>query len=132
MLLSLRFLNDVKDENSFEFAESPTINAGSAQDLYFQLVDRSKDTPEQGFVPGYRRYMPADDATVTVTFGHIDDTRKITRLASQPHPKDPSIWSVSILSTDGLKGTVPVKIVLNESGATKTAQLLPGMLLRAV
>lgn len=124
MLLNALFLQDVGDVNTFSYATDLLVGEGDASVIYFQLIDASAFRPEKGFVPGGRRYMPANGATVTVTFGNVDDAKKVTRVASQPFVKDPSIWSVNILSTDAISaGSVDMKIVLNESGTIHTGKV---------
>jgi hypothetical protein len=130
MLLSARFLADVSNVNSFHYTTSPKMAEGDAGSLYFQLVDAGRTCGDEDGEGPMFRYAPPASSTLTVTFGAIDDEKKVTRLASQPFPLDPSIWMVSILSTDGLKGTVPVSMVLNESGTIRNCTARMGLLLR--
>jgi hypothetical protein len=130
MLLSARFLIDVAGVNSFEHSVQLEFFAGDAQTIHFQLVDGSLDRAEQGFSPAGRRYMPVAGATLQVTFLNIDDASKITRFATQPFAEDPSIWSVPLLSSDPLKGTVGLQFTLAEPSRTLTAKFLSGIVLR--
>lgn len=124
MLLSALFLQDVGDVNTFSYTTDVTFGLGDATVIYFQLIDASVFRPEKGFVPGGRRYMPEDGATVTITFGNIDDAKKVTRVASQPFDEDPSIWSVNVLSSDAIQaGSIDFKLVLNEGGTIHTGRV---------
>lgn len=148
MLLSYRFLNDVAGVNNFEVAAAIEINAGDAQDLYIQLIDAALDRTEQGYIPSGRRYMPSVGASLVVTFTNIDTgptvangfetaTRinpsvpaKVIRTAAQPFAQDGSIWSIPVLASDPLNGTVQIKLVLVEPSRTLTVNPQPGMFLR--
>lgn len=131
MKLSLRFLNDVASVNSFEPADSFEFFAGDNQTLYFQLVDISLDRPEHGFNPAGRRYMPPATSTLQVTLSNIDDAKKIVRMATQPFPLDPSIWAITILPSDPVKGTVGLKLVLTEPGPRVfNSSHIPGVFIR--
>jgi len=130
MLLSARFLLDVANVNSYEHAAQLEFNAGDAQVIHLQLIDAALDRAEQGFSPAGRRYMPPAGSTLQLTMLNIDDAKKVTRFATQPYAQDPSIWAVSILATDPLKGSVSLKLVLAEPGRTLNASLVPGVLLR--
>lgn len=124
MLLSALFLQDVGDVNTFTYTTDIRFGEGDASVIYFQLIDASVFRPEKGFVPGGRRYMPANASTVTVTLGNIDDAKKVTRIASQPFSNDASIWVVNILPSDAISaGSVDFKIVLNENGVIHTGKV---------
>lgn len=130
MLLSARFLNDVGSVNSFELTNQLEIYAGDGQTLYFQLVDASLDRPDQGFFPAGRRYMPPATSGLVVTLMNVDDAKVVLRTATQPFAGDASIWSIPILSTDPLKGTVNWKAVLTEPTRILNFTSQPGVLLR--
>jgi hypothetical protein len=130
MLLSARFLIDVANVNSYEHAAQLEFNAGDTQTVHFQLIDGALDRAEQGFSPAGRRYMPPAGSTLQITMLNVDDAKKVVRFASQPFAQDPSIWAVSILGTDPLKGSVSLKFVLTEPSRTLNAQFVPGILLR--
>lgn len=132
MRLSARILQNVSGVNGFSYANQAEMTQGDTPTIYFQLVDASLDRPEQGFVPAGRRYMPAAGATLTVVLDSIDDSKKVTRVATQPFAQDPSIWAIPILSTDKIRGTVNMKLTLTESGQVTqgmaaTALLVAGM-----
>jgi hypothetical protein len=86
--------------------------------LYFQLVDASLDTDMQGYNPSGRRYMPATGSTMTVQLQNIDDSKVVTRTATQPFVGDASIWSIQILATDAVHGSPQMLLTLVEP--TKT------------
>ncbi len=130
MQLSARFLIDVASVNSYEVVPSVEWTVGDNQTLYFQLVDAALDRLEQGYNPPGRRYMPAATATVQLSMLNIDDAKKVVRFCSQPFPQDPSIWSVALLPTDPLRGTVSLKLLLTEPSRTLAANFTPGLVLR--
>lgn len=116
MLLSGRMLNDVANVNSFEPVETLKATENDTIDVYFQLVDKSLDTPQQGFYPSGRRYMPAAGATLQVVMQSIDGAKTLTRFAVQPFTQDPSIWRLPVLSSDKIKGTYNLQLTLTEGG----------------
>jgi hypothetical protein len=99
------------------------MTEGDSLDVYFQLVDLSRDRAVDGFVPEGRRYVPAAAATLTVVLQNIDDARKVTKTATQPYSQDPSIWKFSISSSDTIRGTVNAILTLTE-GSKVTKGLL--------
>jgi len=118
MLLSARVLNDVASANSFEYADEAKWTEGDPVTLYIQLTDASLDTAMAGFQPPGRRYLPATGATLTVQLQNIDDSKVITRTATQPFAGDGSIWSVQILSTDAIHGSPQMLLTLVEPTRT--------------
>jgi len=128
MKLSARILKDVNGVNSFRRADQAEFTAGDALTVYFQLIDTSLDRADEGFVPAGRRYVPAAGAALTVVLDHLDDARKITRVATQPYAQDTSIFAISILATDVLSGTVNLKLDLNEGGVHTYGMLQPALL----
>ncbi len=117
MQLSARPLIDVSGVNSFTITDQIKFSEGDATTIYFQLIDASLDTVGKGFNPAGRRYMPVSGATLSVDVDNIDDAKKITRSATQPYTLDPSIWAVTILSTDDIgAGTISIKLTLTQSG----------------
>lgn len=128
MKLSARPLINVVNINSFNETEELEFHVGDATTFYLQLVDLDQRPACYNYNPPGRRYMPAVGATLSVTFQNIDSAKQFTRSASQPYAQDSSIWSVPILSTDPIAGTVTVKCVLTESGATKTFTLQAAVL----
>lgn len=114
MLLSARILVDVASANVFRHAEAAQFTEGDGPTVYFQLLDKSLDRADEGFNPTGRRYMPAAGATLQVTIGGIDTAKTVIRSATQPFPLDPSIWAVTLMSTDPLKGTYDLKLALTE------------------
>lgn len=119
MILSARFLTNVGSVNDFQYEQQAEFVEGDAFDIYFQLIDASRDRTEDGFKPSGRRYMPAAGALLTAVVDNIDAARQISRSCTQPFPQDPSIWRMSIMASDGIKGTSNLKLTLVESGVTK-------------
>lgn len=114
MLLSARILTDVTGVNSFGHAQQAVFTEGDGPNIYFQLIDQSLDRSEQGFNPPGRRYVPASGATLECILHNLDDAKKVQRFASQPFTQDPSIWVLTLLSTDKVRGTVDLLLTLTE------------------
>lgn len=114
MLLSVRTLNSCSSVNSWDWATEATWTQGDSFSWYFQLIDLSRDSTRDGFDPAGRRYAPAAGAALTATLMSLDDGVKVVRTASQPFAQDPSIWRLSVLSTDQLRGTVDLLLMLSE------------------
>ncbi len=114
MLLTAQFLNNYVNVNSFDVGTYTTLTEGDSPTLYLQLVDATNDG---------LRYVPAAGATLQVTIDNINNARRFVRFASQPATGDSSIWSFPILSTDGILGTVSLKLQLTE-GAKVTNCIL--------
>ena len=132
MLLGARFMNNVASVNAFDWALQTEMTEGSGPvTVYFQLVDKSLDRDDQGFrnFATGRRYMPASGATLQVILKNIADAATLTKVASQAFPtSDPSIWSFQIASSDLVKGTVSMTLVLTE-GSKVTKALVPAGIL---
>jgi hypothetical protein len=124
MTLGVRFLTAVGSVNIFSYATQVDANSGEAFDVYFQLIDKDQHQVSQGFTPGGNRYMPAVGATASVDVKNIDDSKKFSRAATQPFSQDPSIWKMSLLSTDPLSGTVSLKFKLTEGAVVRSVTLL--------
>lgn len=114
MLLSARMINDVSGVNAFTPVSVLEFTEGDAPTIYFQLVDLSKDKSEQGFNPPGRRYIPASGATLQCAIVHPDDTKKLTRFATQPFVQDGSIWALTLTTTDFVRGSVDLLLTLTE------------------
>jgi len=114
MHLSARVLKDVQSVNSFEADTELSWTEGDTLDIHLQLIDVSLDRALQGFQPEGRRYVPNAGATLSCVIENIDDAKKITRLASQPFANDGSIWRLSILATDVIRGTPQLRLTLTE------------------
>jgi len=123
MLLSCRILQDVSGVNSFEYTSQAEWTEGCPTTLYIQLINASLDKANQGFNPPGRRYMPASGATLSVTLESIDDNKQVTKTATNPYASDTSIWAVSILSTDTIRGSPQIRLTLTE-GSVITSGLL--------
>jgi len=117
MLLGCRFLTNVAGVNVFQYTAQAEMYAGDTQNLYIQLTDESVDRTEQGFMPRGRRYCPPATTTLSVKFKNLDDSKVVTRAATQAYPTlDASIWYIPILSSDPLNGTVTMEATLTEPG----------------
>lgn len=129
MILSARMLSDAQTVNSFKYVPILQAMQGDAYTVYFQLIDASQDLARDGFFPAGRRYIPASGATLTVTLDSIDAAKAITRIASQPtgFTQDASIWSVSVLATDTIRGTVPLRLTLTEGTKVTRGVLMPAL-----
>lgn len=114
MLLSARMLKDVASVNSFESDTQLSWTEGDVVTIYFQLIDLSLDRSDQGFMPAGRRYVPAAGATLSVVFENIDTAKTLTRVATQPFANDGSVWSISILAADTIRGTPQMRMTLTE------------------
>jgi len=123
MLLSAQPLKDVANVNSFEATDSISFTKGDSLVAYFRLVNADLDLTSEGFSPPGRRYVPAVGATLQVKLESIDDSKTISRIATQPFVGDASIWAVSILSTDTIQGTIQLRLTLTE-GSTVTRGVL--------
>jgi hypothetical protein len=123
MLLSARPLVDLNGINSWEPSTQWLMTEGDSTVLAMQLIDASLDRPDQGFMPSGRRYIPDPYATLVVMVESIDDNRKVQRIATQPFPQDGSIWTVTILATDPIRGSPQVRLMLTE-GSKVTRGLL--------
>lgn len=118
MLLSARMLNNVSDANSFEYGTQSRFMEGDTPYVYFQLIDVNKDG---NLKPQGRRYAPTAVATLTVVIKNVDDSKTLTKTATQPFTNDGSIWRFQVSSSDALRGTYSFKLTLTEnSGATTT------------
>jgi hypothetical protein len=96
MRLSAKVIKNYANINQFDYANQWTIRAGEPNTLYFQLVDLDQDS---------LRYFTGQGgsnqpASVSVTFPSIDDDSVITLSASLADAADPSIWKVSLTSTE--------------------------------
>lgn len=114
MLLNARILIDCQNVNSWEPSTETSWTEGDTVDVYFQLIDASLDRPDQGFNPSGRRYVPGTGATLSCALENIDDAKKITRLATQPFAQDGSIWKLSVLAADTIRGTPQLRLTLTE------------------
>lgn len=114
MLLSARILGNVANVNLFSYIDTMRFTEGDFPTVYVQLMDMSQDTSAAGFSPAGKRYIPIVGATLEITISSIDNAKKIIRFASQPYAQDPSIWALSLFSTDSLKGSADLMLKLTE------------------
>jgi PDZ domain-containing secreted protein len=112
MKLSAKFLKNVANVNTFQYADQWDMAEGSSQRLYFQIVDKLKDD---------LRYMSQATVidSVTVTFLSIDDESEIVKTAVQPFADDKSIWYIDLTATE-VPNSGAVKFSITEDGVTKT------------
>jgi hypothetical protein len=120
MKLSARPLIEVCNVNDFNVSQQLELNVGDATTLYLQLVDLEKNKAQYGWFPAGMRYVPAANTTLTLTFLNIDSAKEFSRTAVQPFAQDGSIWSVPILSTDPISGTISIRAVMNEGAIIRT------------
>lgn len=117
MVLSARMLGNVDSVNDFSYVQSVEMTQGDAGDIFFQLIDLTKDSSLQGYKPAGRRFMPAAAATLSVRLDNLDDNIALTRSAVQAFPtSDPSIWKISVLNTDTIRGTCALVLTLTQGG----------------
>jgi hypothetical protein len=120
MKLSARPLIEVCNVNDFSTSQQLEFSLGDSFTFYLQLIDLEKNRAQFGWNPPGMRYVPAINSTLTLTFLNIDTAKQFSRVANQPFAQDGSIWAIPILATDPIGGTVSIKAVLTENGATKT------------
>jgi len=126
MKLSARVLQDLSSVNVFRAVNDLSWTEGDTLTFYIQLIDASADTTAEGFNPPGRRYCPAASATLSVVLESTDDTRQVTKTATQPYATlDSSIWAVSITSTDLIRGSPQMRLSLTQS-AVVTRGLVKG------
>lgn len=105
MKLSAKFLKNVANINTFQYADQWDIAEGSIHRLYFQIVDKLKDN---------LRYMSqATVITASVTFVSIDDASEIVKTATQAWVDDKSIWYIDLASNE-VPNSGAVKFSLTE------------------
>jgi len=128
MNFGARLLGNVSDINHFEFITQVEVFEGTPFDVYIQLIDKDQLPLTKGWEPAGLRYMPVVGATMLIQFQNIDSNKKFNRAAVQPFAQDPSIWKVSLLATDPIRGTVSIRITLTESANQKIAVLQAAIL----
>lgn len=127
MLLSARPLRDVADVNHFRVADEWQMSEGDASPLFLQLIDKSTDLAEEGFKPPFRRYAPQVGATLQITFESLNVCKNIVRYATQPFVQDLSIWKITLLPTDPIRGTVTMRMKLTEGSTVTYGTLQPAI-----
>jgi|AACY02.1.fsa_nt_gi hypothetical protein len=109
MKLSAKLLKNVANVNCFQFAVQWDIAEGSAQRLYFQIVDKLKDDLRY-----LSQALVIDE--VTVTFLSIDDATEIVKTATQAWSDDKSIWYIDLTASE-VPNSGAVKFSITEDGA---------------
>jgi hypothetical protein len=127
MLLSARFLTDCTGVNSYEYTDVSESSQGDSADIYFQLIDMTVDKSLDGFVPAGRRYIPASGAILQCAIENINDAIKITRYATNPFADDRSIWKISLLASDPIRGTSNLRLVLTEGTVVRNGVVKNGI-----
>lgn len=127
MNLSARFLSNVANVNSFIYVDRPTFTEGDTSDVYLQLIDKELDTPAFNYYPPYRRFVPIAGSTLIVVLMSLDSTRVVTKAATQPFVGDSSIWKFSVTPSDRLRGSVNMRIQLNQGGIITNALIQPAI-----
>jgi hypothetical protein len=111
MKLSVKFLKNVANVNTFQYTSQWNVSEGSAHVLYFQFIDKLKDD---------LRYM--SQATiidyVSITFLNIDEASEIVKEATQVFLDDKSIWSIT-LQSDEVPNSGAIKVAISEDGQEK-------------
>jgi len=125
--LSARFLSNVANVNSFIYVDRPTFTEGDTSDVYLQLIDKELDTPAFNYYPPYRRFVPTTGSTLIVVLMSLDSTRVVTKAATQPFVGDASIWKFSVTPSDRLRGSVNMRIQLNQGGIITNALIQPAI-----
>lgn len=97
MILKFKILSQASSVNSFYEVDTHKIVNGNATSIFFRLIQDRSEINQDAL-----RYIPESGAQVSVTFNHIDASKVITRVATQPYTQDTSIWKVDILATDQL------------------------------
>ena len=122
MRLNAKMLKNVANVNSWAYANEATIQEGQANEIYFQLVDFDQipGTSTSTVLPDSPlRYMPQGTVIeLSASFPSIDSAQEFSVVGTQPFPQDPSIWKVTLLSTQVPKSG-NFKIKLMEDGKAK-------------
>lgn len=106
-----KFLSDVCSVNQYTQVRELKFLQGNQQKVFFQLCK------------GDIRYIPqgVDSNSVVVSFGSLDEDKRIERTATQPYADDKSIWCVTIGAGDCI-GYDAMSVELTEtSGASTTS-----------
>ena len=117
MVLTALPLNSVGSVNVWQFDDVIEFTEGDPASVYFMLVDSTLDRSR---VPAGRSYVPAAAATLTCAIETLDDTKKISRAASNPFPDDRSIWKLDFYATDSVRGTAGIRLTLTEGAVIRT------------
>lgn len=92
MKLSAKFLKNVSNINTFQYVNQWDISEGSANRLYFQIIDKLKDD--------LRFITQATTYSVSVTFLSIDTSAEIVKSATQAFADDKSIWYIDLTASE--------------------------------
>lgn len=111
MKLSAKFLKNVANVNCFDYVSQWDIAEGSAQRLYFQLIDKHKDD--------LRYLTQATVTSLTLIFPSIDEDVEITKSATQAFVDDKSIWYIDLLASE-VPNSGAVKFTLTEDSVNSS------------
>jgi hypothetical protein len=111
MKLSIKFLKNVANVNTYQYVSQWNISEGSSHTLYFQFVDKLKDD---------LRYLSQATLidSVKVTFLNIDEASEIEKTAVQAFSDDKSIWRIT-LNSDEVPNSGAIKVAITEDGQEK-------------
>jgi hypothetical protein len=111
MKLSIKFLKNVANVNTYQYVSQWNISEGSSHTLYFQFVDKLKDD---------LRYLSQATVinSVKVTFLNIDEASEIEKTAVQAFSDDKSIWRIT-LDSDEVPNSGAIKVAITEDGQEK-------------
>lgn len=126
--IAIRLLDDVQSVNSLELATEVSVASGDPLTINLQLVNTMRLSWDLN--SPVVRYMPAAGATLSITFENIDDSKRMTKVASQPFAQDGSIWRVELMSQDTakLRGTISLGYTLTEGTRVVSGRLLAAIL----
>jgi hypothetical protein len=124
----IRLLDDVQSVNSMELATEVSTAAGDPLVVNLQLVNHTRLSCDENS-PAVR-YIPAAGATLTVVCENIDNSKRVTKIATQPFAQDGSIWRIDLTPQDTLKmrGTITLSYTLTEGTRTISGRLLAAIL----
>jgi hypothetical protein len=121
MRLAFEILDDVNNVNSFKEVSEYVMVSGNPDILYVRLINLAQPLDPSN-TSLYNRYIPGVGATVTANFTSIDDSKSISRAATNPFPGDTSIFSIPILATDSIMPD-SLELTLVDGASTYTLEL---------
>jgi hypothetical protein len=126
--ITIRLLDDVQSVNSMELATEVSTAAGDPLVVNLQLINHTRLSCDEN--SPVVRYIPAVGSTLTVVCENIDNSKRVTKIASQPFAQDGSIWRIDLTSQDTLKmrGTITLAYTLTEGSRTISGRLLAAVL----
>ncbi len=124
MRLSAKPLKNVENVNNWLYANQVSVYEDQINDLYFQIVDLSKNPQITSVSSAYpecaMRYLSQTTVvSVSITFPAIDDDEEFSVVGTQPYTDDKSIWKFT-LSSSQLPKTGYAKFTITEDGVAKS------------